>query len=933
MPSYYVNIIDTQNNEYTTVLENAAKSSLVLSYKGKDQKDELDIIGSTFQFTLQVPFNNNTDAAFLHLFTGDEQRHKIEFRRESDDLLIWHGFLLPDNYSEPYKNGTFFIDFEATDGLGRLKGKFLPDAFYSETKTVTAILAECLKLTGLNMPFYFSPSIENKNNKNFHQIYINTAIFFDGKKKDDAHTILKRFANNLLFCVYQSLGRWHLEGLNKRSLITYKCKSYDADGAYIEDLEVTRNIKDLNNLALSTPTVTMVPPYGIIRVNNDREQVQFPATLATEKNDGWAVVTGVVGEIHVTDWWGTFDPKAKEPNYNVWLYNNNVGSFVESAYIKLDKQLYLQRGEKYKISFKITVIDTVENQNTNAVQTWNNPVRYKIEFNGQMLYSNWIGSVTEREQIRVRNGKSASNSFEFVVFENGLLDFYFYQPFSTGSAIVAVQIDALEIEQIGFVETEVFEDILDNDFTLVKDVDIDLADDATGFTPGFYLENLWQNTGTVRQYTIPILYSFTQNGKQYSAVQLDGANLIAENLSTSFHQTETVNIEEVIYNYENGEQMLVVHDFENLTGNFIVNKPYKVQGSQNRATWYQWTDSVYEVESQRFGKCYANVLRRMHPVAHPKIDLTVTTPVAFNDILKFNYIEQSNWFVVNLRSWDIDKGRVTLTLNKAIYQNDDTINPGENIPPFVDAGPDIYIAQNVNTVDLTCVASDPDGFIAAFAWTQQTAVPGVTIVSPVNQNTTVNGLTQDFYTFRITVTDNDGATAFDEVNVIRALDYLIAFEETNEVYTEIEDDDFDVIENTWLKDYNITSTPGLQDNLNVNISGYYRIIVFGDPRLLVTANSLCKVTKNGVNIINDYIDVNTLGADSYDAIVPFTFNYNNTDTITVHLETNALVTVSGENATARVDFIVESIELVNGQGTITTTLPVELELTVTASKP
>lgn len=933
MPSYYVNIIDTQNNEYTTVLENAAKSSLVLSYKGKDQKDELDIIGSTFQFTLQVPFNNNTDAAFLHLFTGDEQRHKIEFRRESDDLLIWHGFLLPDNYSEPYKNGTFSIDFEATDGLGRLKGKFLPDAFYSETKTVTAILAECLKLTGLNMPFYFSPSIENKNNKNFHQIYLNTSIFFDGKKKDDAHTILKRFANNLLFCVYQSLGRWHLEGLNKRSLITYKCKSYDADGAYIEDLEITRNIKDLNNLALSTPTVTMVPPYGIIRVNNDREQVQFPATLATEKNDGWAVVTGVVGEIHVTDWWGTFDPKAKEPNYNVWLYNNNVGSFVESAYIKLDKQLYLQRGEKYKITFKITVIDTAENQNTNAVQTWNNPVRYKIEFNGQMLYSNWIGSVTEREQIRVRNGKSASNSFEFVVFENGLLDFYFYQPFSTGSAIVAVQIDALEIEQIGFVESQVFEDILDNDFTLVKDVDIDLADDATGFTPGFWLENLWQNTGTVRQYTIPILYSFTQNGKQYSAVQLDGANLIAENLSTSFHQTETVNIEEVIYNYENGEQMLVVHDFENLTGNFIVNKPYKVQGSQNRATWYQWTDSVYEVESQRFGKCYANVLRRMHPVAHPKIDLTVTTPVAFNDILKFNYIEQSNWFVVNLRSWDIDKGRVTLTLNKAIYQNDDTVNPGENIPPFVDAGPDIYIAQNVNTVDLTCVASDPDGFIAAFAWTQQTAVPGVTIVSPVNQNTTVNGLTQDFYTFRITVTDNDGATAFDEVNVIRALDYLIAFEETNEVYTEIEDVDFDVVENTWLKDYNITSTPGLQDNLNVNISGYYRIIVFGNPRLLVTANSLCKVTKNGVNIINDYIDVNTLGADSYDAIVPFTFNYNNTDTITVHLETNALVTVSGESATARVDFIVESIELVNGQGTITTTLPVELELTVTASKP
>lgn len=928
MPSYYVNIIDTQNNEYTTVLENAAKSSLVLSYKGKDQKDELDIIGSTFQFTLQVPFNNNTDAAFLHLFTGDEQRHKIEFRRESDDLLIWHGFLLPDNYSEPYKNGTFFIDFEATDGLGRLKGKFLPDAFYSETKTVTAILAECLKLTGLNMPFYFSPSIENKNNKNFHQKYINTAIFFDGKKKDDAHTILKRFAKNLLFCVYQSLGRWHLEGLNKRSLVTYKCKSYDADGAYIEDLEVTRNIKDLNNLALSTPTVTMVPPYGIIRVNNDREQVQFPATLATEKNDGWAVVTGVVGEIHVTDWWGTFDPKAKEPNYNVWLYNNNVGSFVESAYIKLDKQLYLQRGEKYKISFKLTVIDTPENQNTNEFTFGSIPIRYKIVFNDEVLYSNFIGSVSIRE-IPVSSG----NSFEFVAAENGLLDVYFYQPFTTVFPVVAVQIESLTIEQIGFVETEVFEDVLDNDFTLVKDVDIDLADDATGFTPGFWLENLWQNTGTVRQYTIPILYSFTQNGKQYSAVQLDGANLIAENLSTSFHQTETVNIEEVIYNYENGEQMLVVHDFPNLTGNFIVNKPYKVQGSQNRETWYQWTDSVYEVESQRFGKCYANVLRRMHPVAHPKIDLTVTTPVAFNDILKFNYIEQGNYFITNLRSWDIDKGRVTLTINKAIYQNDDTINPGENIPPFVDAGPDIYIAQNVTTVDLSCVASDPDGFIAAFAWTQQTAVPGVTIVSPVNQNTTVNGLTQDFYTFRITVTDNDGATAFDEVNVIRLLDYNVELELTNEAYQENEDDDFDVIFNSSRKDYQITVTPPLQDNLNINIQGFYRLIVSGDPYQLVTATSEFLLVKNGVDLINNFKSISTSGTSAIDVIEAVLFNYNNTDTITIMIESVSAVNAIGQSANASMEFVIEAIEVVNGQGNIISTLPITATVTTNASKP
>jgi hypothetical protein len=931
MPNYYVNIIDTQNNEYTTVLENAAKSSLVLSYKGKDQKDDLAIIGSAFSFTLNVPLGNSTDAAFLHLFTGDEQRHKIELRREDDNFLIWHGFLLPDQYSEPYKNGTYFINFEASDGLGRLKGKFLPAAFYKETKTVTSIIAECLKLTGLNMPFYFSPSIENTNNKNFHQIYINTSIFQDGKKQDDAHKILTRLAENLLFCVYQSLGRWHCEGLNKRNLLIYKCKHYDVDGEYIEDLEVTRNIKDINQHAMATPTITMVPPYGLVRVNNQREPVQLPETLATEENNGWAVVTGVVGEIHVTDWWGTFLPKAKEPNYNVWFYNNNTNNFLESVYVKLLRQIYLQKGQKYKISFKLTIIDTVVNQNNNTVTSWNDPIRYQIKLNDVVLYNNYIGDITERERIRFRNGKTASNTFEFVVPNNGLLDIVFFQPYNNNVEMVAIQVDEVSIEEIGFVEEEIFSSTANADYTIVKDVDIDLADDATAFTDGFLLQPLHNPGFPVNQITVPILYTFTQNGKHYSVVQLDGANLIDENPETSFHQTEEVNIEGVIYNYENGEQMCVVHDFPDLTGNFIVNKAYLVQGDANRDTWYQWTDSVYEIESNRFGEVYKNVLRRMFTVPHPKIDVTVKVPIAFNDIIKFNYIEQSNFFVTNLRSWDIDKGRVTLIINKAVYQNDDTVNPGENIPPFVEAGPTIYIAEGVTTANLTCVATDPDGFIAAFAWSQDTTVPGVTIVSPFNQSTVVNGLTEDFYTFRITVTDNDGATAFDTVNVIRILDYDFALELTNDVYQEVENEEFQVVLNTHRKDYDLTITPTLQDNLNVNITGYYRMAFSGDPANIVTASASVELTKNTVALISDFKSLSSLGTDFYDVITPLQFNLNNTDTITLRLEGDAEVIAPGQSATVNMDFVIEAINIVNGQGNIITTFPIEESISLSAS--
>jgi hypothetical protein len=64
--NYYVDIIDTENNDYTTRVEMAAASSVVLSYKGSDQKDDLKIVGSSLKFTILVPGVENVDGALDH---------------------------------------------------------------------------------------------------------------------------------------------------------------------------------------------------------------------------------------------------------------------------------------------------------------------------------------------------------------------------------------------------------------------------------------------------------------------------------------------------------------------------------------------------------------------------------------------------------------------------------------------------------------------------------------------------------------------------------------------------------------------------------------------------------------------------------------------------------------------------------------------------
>ena len=92
--------------------------------------------------------------------------------------------------------------------------------------------------------------------------------------------------------------------------------------------------------------------------------------------------------------------------------------------------------------------------------------------------------------------------------------------------------------------------------------------------------------------------------------------------------------------------------------------------------------------------------------------------------------------------------------------------PSSNQPPAVDAGPDQSVDAGV-MVFLSGTGSDPDGTIASYAWTQtggttvsltgSDAATAVFVAPDVNIDETM--------TFRLTVTDDAGAQASDEVRV------------------------------------------------------------------------------------------------------------------------------------------------------------------------
>jgi ribosomal protein L14 len=112
--------------------------------------------------------------------------------------------------------------------------------------------------------------------------------------------------------------------------------------------------------------------------------------------------------------------------------------------------------------------------------------------------------------------------------------------------------------------------------------------------------------------------------------------------------------------------------------------------------------------------------------------------------------------------------RLTVTDDDGATATDDvtvTVSAPLNQAPTASAGNDITLTLPANTTTLSGSGSDPDGTIASYAWSRVSGPTTFTLGSPNAASTTLSGLVQGTYVFRLTVTDNGGATATDNITV------------------------------------------------------------------------------------------------------------------------------------------------------------------------
>jgi len=130
------------------------------------------------------------------------------------------------------------------------------------------------------------------------------------------------------------------------------------------------------------------------------------------------------------------------------------------------------------------------------------------------------------------------------------------------------------------------------------------------------------------------------------------------------------------------------------------------------------------------------------------------------------------WHPIQLEHYQVG-GPVVIQLSFAGPGDPTTIIPTErlsvsatgNTPPIVDAGDDAVIQPDVTQYSVMGTASDLDGIIVDIDW-DQVAGPPVSILGANQLSATMIGFsTIGVHRFRLTVTDDDGAQAFDDMTV------------------------------------------------------------------------------------------------------------------------------------------------------------------------
>jgi hypothetical protein len=930
-----------ENLENELLLKYAERNSVQLNWLGGDSKTQ-PIVGSELNFTLEA--TDARDAAYVELFTADEHKWLVTKRISTTQEIVWQGYLLPESYEEPYRRGIFYVNFSAVDGLGLLKGLKLSPDFYNEEKTVIEVLCAILKLTKVDLELYFSPALININEPNWSKILVDTMLW--DFNKDNAYQLLKDLLESMRCQVYQCQGKWFIEGFNKRQLINVSYQVFDLEANLLREEAYERTLKQITLLA--DPSVRMVPSIREAVVTYERNQLQFPKDIIQENEVPWVIYRGQVDALwRPKNWNYKFDSVDSEAIINppeFYLVINRIDQELDtSKFITLREKLFVKKNSTLKIRLKIKRLfyDTLSDEDLAGADftLWSKSQVYEVKLNGEVIVTNLNVSRNDQAYLKFENGEA---SVELIIKpeEDGLLDLKFYKPFSVfdfGSDYRGTEFKELSIEVVPEIQDEIYTIENGQLGSNISEIDLRFGDDPTLFTEAFYLERTRELVGNneANRFFLPVKYYTVKDGITYAIVLLQAA-VMAYRLRFSknkiFHVNgpnvltgEILNDPNIIFNYEDGESAAIEVNQSLSDGHIFINYSRYKEETRSRNEITSWSDAIFVVEDKRFGQIVGEIEKKIYQTPHFSFEGATDSPLKYNDILKIQYNDEQRYFTLSNCTWMPDDNTSEFIANEMLYQGANS----ELIPPFVNAGPDIIIGVNDNASFLSAVANAPSGTIENIQWEQVSEAGNAIIDTPSNLQTEVDQLSLDYYTFRITVTDSNGLSAFDEVNVIRIAESTITLVEI-EREQETSDDGMDELE-FFL--YEVKVTPELSGDQSLSVNFDVLLSLFSNNFQSSNLLADIEIVKNEIEIFsfritNSQMNSSSLSLFSEDSI----FSINAQDTITIGLFASAEVFGQSNNEQAQSSSYIKLKSAVfTGAEIVITNLPIEEQVQANVS--
>ncbi len=191
--------VDPDPGSITTL--NGSGTPLWFEFYGSDDIFDQNIMGSK----AVIGVNSSTSFAYSELFTSENLKYKVIIKQGS--TVFWNGWIMANNYQEPYNCPPYPVQIVATDGLGLLSDFNFKDLAYTERQKVSVVIHDILDLVGITtftefVNVYESTMDQAVGDSPFDQMGIDPDLF----KGDDCYKALSEILKSFNAGIRQDQG-------------------------------------------------------------------------------------------------------------------------------------------------------------------------------------------------------------------------------------------------------------------------------------------------------------------------------------------------------------------------------------------------------------------------------------------------------------------------------------------------------------------------------------------------------------------------------------------------------------------------------------------------------------------------------------------------------------------------------------------------------